>query len=77
MAIPIEREPKEFLFAPLECCCFCHQPTSFWTTLNSRGPGQQVACCPGCAGIFEPEVVPSKDEWWDYHTALIDAREGR
>lgn len=77
MAIPIEREPEEqWRFAPLERCCFCHMPTPFWTALSARSPGQQVACCESCALVFDVDVVPSKDEWFDYWAAQAREREG-
>jgi hypothetical protein len=72
MSIPITHEPL-FMFL-LEACCFCHQPSAHWTDLPDRTPGQQVACCPGCADIFEPDVVPTKREWRDYWDAQMPRR---
>lgn len=71
MTIPIIREPIEHTrrFRETEACCFCHQPTVYWTALPRRKPGAQVACCSGCAGIFPAYLVPTKDEWWDYHAS--------
>jgi len=67
VSIPITREPDAAHLLDAEACCFCHQPTVYWTALPRRKPGQQVACCPGCADIFPANVVPTKDEWFDYH----------
>ena len=55
-------------------CCFCEQPTRFWTALPERTPGAQVACCPFCADTFDADVVPTKDEWWDWHSGKPGAR---
>lgn len=63
-ALPLVPEPIDMGVA--EACCFCHALTRFWTDLPDRTPGQQVACCPDCAGIFDADVVPSKNEWMDY-----------
>lgn len=74
--VPIVHEPDNLAWVVAERCCFCHQPTRHWTNLPERSPGQQVACCEGCAGIFEPEVVPAKMEWcecWD----AVDRAAGR
>lgn len=69
MTTPIIREPDGYMsrFRGAEACCFCHQPTTYWTNLPSRTPGEQVACCPWCADIFTADVVPTKDAWLDYH----------
>lgn len=61
MAIPIHQEPDEG--PPGERCCFCRQPTKFWTSLTDRKLGQQVACCKHCAGRGDPKDVPTKDQW--------------
>lgn len=76
MAIPIVKEPDAYSHWDAEPCCFCHQPTRFWTALPERSAGEQVACCPFCADTFEPDAVPTKDEWFDYHAAQTRAREG-
>lgn len=34
-----------------------------WTSLADRTPGQQVACCQGCAETHEPVAVPTKHDW--------------
>lgn len=67
MAILIHLEPDTWRGWCAESCCFCHEPTRFWTALLDRKPGQQVACCPFCAETFDTDVVPSKKEWCDYH----------
>lgn len=64
--IPTVKEPESLSFWGSENCCFCHQITPFWTNLPGRTPGQQVACCKDCAGIFPADVVPTKTEWCDY-----------
>lgn len=62
MPIPIEKEepPQE---PPYESCCFCDAETEYWTTLRTREPGEQVACCPGCARAFSQRDVPTKEVW--------------
>lgn len=63
--IPTKREPIGWSRGSweMERCCFCRQPTPYWTTLPDRTPGQQVACCETCAPIRNPEEVPSKAVW--------------
>lgn len=63
--IPTQREPGEWRRWESERCCFCRKPTPFWTALEDRTPGQQVACCETCSGLHEPSEVPSKAEWCD------------
>lgn len=70
MPIPTHLEPASWALWGHEACCFCHQPTRYWTDLKDRTQGEQVACCPGCADIFEADVVPSKLEWFEYHAGL-------
>lgn len=70
-AIPLMKEPPDF--GACEMCCFCHQPTRWWTDLPDRTPGNQVACCPDCAGTFPADVVPSKREWCEYWDATMRA----
>lgn len=61
--IPVEQDPDpEETF--LENCCFCRKTTRYWTNLVSRKPGDQVACCPECAKVAEPDDVPTKEVWW-------------
>lgn len=45
-----------------ERCCFCREPTPFWTQLGRR-PGDEVACCEKCAKRAYPPDVPSKRVW--------------
>lgn len=67
MSVPIHHEPDTLRGWSAEPCCFCHESTRFWTSLSDRSPAAQVACCPFCADIFDPDVVPSKREWFDHH----------
>lgn len=60
--IPIHREESAKCM-PIERCCFCRDTTHFWTSLEDRAPGQQVACCHLCAIRANPEDVPSKQVW--------------
>ena len=75
MAIPIQLEPVTWRGWCAEACCFCHEPTRYWTSLLDRAVGGQVACCPFCAETFDADVVPTKDEWIDYWRE--QAKEGR
>lgn len=61
MPIPVERELEVGL--PFERCCFCRGRTPFWTKLDTRKPGEQVACCEGCANHASHEDVPAKAVW--------------
>jgi hypothetical protein len=67
MPIPIEREhdPDHRV---QEKCCFCWEPTTYWTKIPSRPPAKQVACCDGCAQAHRQMDVPSKRYWF-----LVDA----
>ena len=47
----------------LENCIFCRSKTTYWTSLDERTPGQQVACCQSCASSAMPEDVPTKSQW--------------
>lgn len=62
MPIPLQREDKSMGVAR-ERCCFCRVPTSSWTKLPDREPGDQVACCSSCAKSYRSEDVPSKRYW--------------
>ena len=75
MPIPVENEkdPESWL---RESCCFCWQPTPWWTSIASRSPGEQVACCPGCAKTYRVKDVPSKRYWWDLSARLRKAERG-
>lgn len=66
MTIPIEKEPKDSGVGHLvrEHCCFCREPTNYWTKLKDRKPGAQVACCRRCAQKHGPKDVPTKLEWF-------------
>jgi hydrogenase maturation factor HypF (carbamoyltransferase family) len=63
MAIPLERE--EPAVPPFEHCCFCRQPTPFWTNIHKRKPGEQVACCQACAPLYSQKEVPTKKAWYN------------
>ena len=69
MSIPIEQE-SEPDFRCRERCCFCRSRTIHWTTIATRTPGQQVACCPPCAEAHEEAEVPTKREWCDKEGTL-------
>lgn len=62
MPVPIHRQPKTEP-PPFERCCFCEHHTPYWTSIKSRTPGQQVACCPTCAKTHRVKDVPSKKLW--------------
>jgi hypothetical protein len=66
MPVPIVKEPDELIqeLHRLELCCFCFDPTPYWTNLKKRAPGGQVACCPGCAKFEYQKDVPSKNKWY-------------
>jgi hypothetical protein len=69
--IDVEHEEGAIALAdPIERCCFCRTPTRWWTKLPDRTPGQQVACCQGCADSQAPADVPTKDQWCDREQAL-------
>lgn len=71
-SIPTQQEPSFWQVAfSCEACCFCHQDTCHWTALPERMSGEQVACCLECSEIFEPEVVPTKSEWFEWHRSQI------
>lgn len=55
---------------PFELCCFCRNPTMYWTQLSDRTPGQQVACCPECSSLHLSKDVPTKREWCDKERRL-------
>ena len=63
MAVEVRKEPKcEY---PCERCCFCREPTPFWTIKNGvETTGEDVACCPRCAARALPEDVPTKKVWF-------------
>lgn len=46
-----------------EACVFCTVPTPWWTALPDRAEEDQVACCPACAEIEDPETVLCKRGW--------------
>lgn len=77
MAIPIVAEPDTWRGWVAEACCFCEVSTRLWTSLPDRKPGEQVACCTFCADTFDVEVVPTKDEWFDWHKGWSRAQEGQ
>lgn len=74
--IPIHKQDDPH--PPYEHCCFCDKPTMMWTTLPTRTPGQQVACCEGCSKTHEPGEVPSKHDWCESerkrHPTIANAR---
>jgi len=59
--IKVHKEPDDE--PPFERCCFCRKPTPFWTQLENRTPGQQVACCEACASRAHVQDVPTKAVW--------------
>ena len=63
--IPTTSEPSAGVTSPrdMERCCFCRAPTPHWTAIEERAPGDQVACCEGCASRGFPTDVPSKRVW--------------
>ena len=62
MSMPVHPEP-DGCFMPLERCCICRDKTPFWTELPDRKPGEQVALCPACAKLAEPQDIPTKELW--------------
>jgi hypothetical protein len=59
--IPIHIEdPDEDIH---ERCCFCRNPTAYWSALQDRKPEKQVALCPHCASRANPDDLPSKATW--------------
>ena len=75
MPIPLEHENDPDARGLYECCCFCWQPTPWWTEIAGRRPGEQVACCQGCAKTHRVKDVPSKRYWCDMADRLRKARE--
>jgi hypothetical protein len=69
MSVPIQRQDDPE--PPYERCFSCRTPTIFWTNLPDRKPGDQVACCPGCACDHKPSEVPTKAEWWQRESSQI------
>ena len=66
MTIPVTPEPTHGVAIDtddMEHCCFCRKPTISWTAIEERAPGDQVACCEGCASRGFPSDVPSKRVW--------------
>ena len=65
MTIPVSSEISAGVIDPhdMERCCFCRKATPFWTSIEDRAPGDQVACCDGCASRGFPSDVPSKRVW--------------
>lgn len=64
MPIPIHREDDENLMElGYELCCFCRVQTTWWTSIEDRKPGDQVAICQNCAARGDPEDVPTKKLW--------------
>lgn len=63
MTVPIKPEPNPK--PPYEHCFSCRTPTKFWTDLPDRTPGEQVACCPGCACDLKPNEVITKKAWFE------------
>lgn len=61
--IKIEREDESLFPHGSEKCCICRKVTPFWTKLEGRTPGQQVAICEKCAEHSEPEDIPTKTVW--------------
>lgn len=74
--MPISILPEPEPQPPFENCCFCRAPTKFWTELEDRTGGAQVACCRSCAEQHEPSEVPTKLDWFKKEKALREAREG-
>ena len=64
MSVPIKQEEGPSHLYERERCFSCRTPTIFWTDLPDRSPGQQVACCPGCACDVKPAEVPTKEQWF-------------
>ncbi len=60
--IPLAREllPEDRLE---ETCCFCREPTTYWTDVLQRSEEQQVPCCTICADTYRQKDVPSKQYW--------------
>jgi hypothetical protein len=52
-------------FGGLENCAICRGITVLWTDLPERAPGEQVACCKGCAKSKVPADVPTKRAWFE------------
>jgi hypothetical protein len=67
MSIPVHAEPGAK--PPFEHCCFCGQPTLYWTSLPDRTLGEQVACCFICAAEGDPSKVPTKKAWCEVERA--------
>lgn len=73
--IHVELEPDDLSrLGVFERCCFCRNLTKYWTKLDDRTPGQQVACCQACAKVHVASEVPTKDAWWDREVALEGKR---
>lgn len=64
--IDVKEEPSEVRqsFYSTERCCFCREPTRYWTDLPNRSAGQQVACCRSCACAANAADVPTKSAWF-------------
>ncbi len=60
--IEIELE-QDFQNFPLERCCFCRNPTKYWTLDPSKTPGEQLACCEKCSKIANYNDLPTKQQW--------------
>lgn len=59
--VKIEHENDSLI--PCEKCCICRKVTPFWTKLEDRTPGQQVALCALCAEHAEAGDIPTKMVW--------------
>ena len=55
--IPVEKEPESLTPYGSERCCFCRDLTAYWHEKKD------VPVCLGCAAVFDPKDVPSKQEW--------------
>lgn len=56
--IEVSLEPEPAVWATVEHCCFCREPTRYWYT------PKDVACCQKCAAHAQPADVPSKKVWF-------------
>lgn len=71
--IKVKLEPDDISW-PLEKCCFCRNPTKYWTECTNLKPGEQLACCENCARVANYKDLPTKEEWCNRERIVMKAK---
>ena len=65
--VEVHKEPGGAAVWPLENCCVCRMPTSYWFGTGSLN----VALCQACAIRAETATLPTKKEWCERERKLM------